>query len=106
MAVIRLMTRRENLKKAMQLHDQQASSILSDKTKTENLFNASLKLLIHANDEDFKEEILTTASYSETSESLAIKEKAEQTYESKTGLKPTSRKLYDMAIGLFIKKYS
>jgi hypothetical protein len=106
MAVIRLMTRRENLKKAMRLHVQQCSSILSDNKKPGNLFNESLKLLIDASDEDFIDEKLTTASYSENEESLAIKAQAERVYESKTGLKPTSRKLYDMALRLYIKKYS
>lgn len=103
MSVIRIMTKEENLKKAIHLHDHLCLNIpLSERT---NMFNDALQLVIDANEDVFESEKMTTATYSGCVENTDIRDLAIKKYESMTGLKASTRRLYDLAIKLYLEMF-
>ena len=70
------------------------------------MFNDSLQLVIDANEEVFEAEKMTTTTYSGCVENTDIAKKAAEKYEVATGLKASTRRLYDLAIGLYLNKFN
>lgn len=69
------------------------------------MFNEALGLLINAKDNVFEAEKMTAANYAGNEENLAIQKKAMAIYSEKTGLKASTRRLYDLALKLYVEKY-
>lgn len=103
MPVIRIMTKEENLKKAMLLHDQQYLNTPS--IERPSIFNTALKLMIDASDDVFAGEKMTAASYSGSVENNKILELATKKYESIVGVKGNTRRVFDLAFKLYVEKF-
>lgn len=87
----------------MQLHDQQwSNTVLSERP---SVFNEALQLVIDADGSVFEAEKIESATYSGSKENTDIRDLAAKRYKELTGLKANSRRLYDLAIGLYLKKF-
>ena len=65
-----------------------------------------MNLIAEADQSVFEAEKMTAATYSGLGENIAIRDAAIAIYEEKTGLKASTRRLYDLGISLYLEKHS